>query len=139
MSQHLSRRDFIAGAAVGLGASAAWLSAASNEPMKGNYPKLCHHVFFWLKNPQSKEDLQKLIAGLKSLEAIPTIRGAHIGVPAPVEPRPVIDSSYSASEIFFFDDIAGQDAYQVHPLHKKFIEDCSPLWSKVVVYDSIAV
>jgi hypothetical protein len=37
----------------------------------------------------------------------------------------------------FFDDLAGQKIYQDHPIHKKFIEDCSALWEKVIVYDVI--
>ena len=53
--------------------------------------------------------------------------------------RPVIDDSYSASELIFFDDLPGQDIYQVHPIHKKFIEDCSHLWEKVIVYDSMDI
>lgn len=105
--------------------------------MKGNLPHLVHHVFFWLKNPQSQEDLNKLLAGIKTLEAIETVRGMHVGVPASTEKREVIDSSYSASELLFFDDIAGQDAYQVHPIHQKFVQDHAHLWSKVVVYDSV--
>jgi len=36
-----------------------------------------------------------------------------------------------------FDDQAGQEAYQIHPLHTKFVEENSHLWSKVVVYDSV--
>lgn len=102
-------------------------------------PKIAHHVFFWLKNPESKEDLATLLAGLRTLEGIETIRAAHIGVSAPTEKRPVIDDSYSASELFLFDDLAGQDAYQVHPLHVAFVQNCSPLWSKVLVYDSTTV
>jgi hypothetical protein len=39
----------------------------------------------------------------------------------------------------FFDDLEGQKNYQDHPLHKQFIEDCSQLWEKVIVYDSIDV
>lgn len=100
---------------------------------------LAHHVFFWLKNPDSTEDLNKLLDGLRTLSKIESVRGLHIGVPAKTEKRPVIDDSYSASELIFFDDLAGQDAYQVHPIHKKFIEDCSHLWSKVLVYDSMDV
>jgi hypothetical protein len=138
MHRRLTRRNFIASAAA-LGAGAALLSAAEHDSMKGNYPKLVHHVFFWLKNPESKADLQKLIAGLKTLEAVPSVRGVHIGVPASTEKRAVVDNSYSVSEIFFFDDIAGQDAYQVHPLHKKFVDECSPLWTKVVVYDAVSI
>ncbi len=128
-----SRRTFIAAAAT-VAATHAGASTAVND-----YPKLVHHVFFWLKNPDSKEDLAKLLAGLRTLAKIETVRGAHFGVPASTEKRDVVDNSYSASEILFFDDTAGQKAYQDHPVHKKFVDDCSHLWEKVVVYDAIAV
>lgn len=36
-----------------------------------------------------------------------------------------------------FDNQAGQDTYQLHPLHVKFVEENSHLWEKVVVYDSV--
>ena len=104
-----------------------------------NKKLLAHHVFFWLKNPDSKEDLRTLIDGLKTLAKIPSVRGLHIGTPASTEQRNVVDASYSASELIFFDDVAGQDAYQVHPIHEKFVENCSRLWKKVVVYDSMDV
>jgi hypothetical protein len=127
-----SRRTFLAAAAT-VAATQAGATAAVNT-----YPKLAHHVFFWLKDPASKEDLARLLKGLGTLATIETVRGAHFGVPASTEKRDVVDNSYSASEILFFDDLAGQKAYQDHPIHKKFVEDCSPLWEKVVVYDAIA-
>jgi hypothetical protein len=102
-------------------------------------PKLVHHVFFWLKNPDSKEDLDRLLAGIRTLAAIETVRGLHVGVPASTEKRAVIESSYSASELMLFDDVEGENAYQVHPIHQKFIADCSHLWSRVTVFDSVAV
>ena len=101
-------------------------------------PQLIHHVFFWLKNPDSKEDLARLLAGIRSLAQIETVRGIHVGVPASTEKREVVENSYSASELLTFDDVAGQNAYQVHPLHQQFVADCSHLWSKVVVFDSIS-
>ena len=104
---------------------------------KVNSP-LVHHVFFWLKNPSSKEDLAKLLEGLKTLKKIETIRMIHIGVPASTEKRDVVDNSYSASELMFFDDLAGQKTYQDHPIHLKFIETCSHLWEKVIVYDTLS-
>jgi Stress responsive A/B Barrel Domain len=100
--------------------------------------KLVHHVFFWLKNPQSPEDLARLLAGLRTLAGIETVRGSHFGVPASTEKRDVVDSSFSASEILFFDDLAGQKFYQDHPIHKQFVAECSHLWERVVVYDAIA-
>src|SRR5688572_29790703 len=129
-----SRRTFIAAAATVAAASQAGAIAAVNT-----YPRLVHHVFFWLKNPQSTEDLAKLLAGLRTLGKIETVRGAHFGVPASTEKRDVVDNSYSVSEILFFDDTAGQKVYQDHPVHKKFVADCSHLWERVVVYDTIAV
>jgi hypothetical protein len=128
-----TRRTFIAAAA-----TAAAVSNAGAAPVS-NYPKLVHHVFFWLKNPDSREDLAKLLAGLRTLAQIETVRGTHFGVPASTEKRDVVDNSYSASEILFFDDTAGQKAYQDHPIHKKFVEDCSHLWEKVVVYDALGI
>lgn len=134
-----SRRKFLAGAAA-LGAAAA-LSSASHAGSTPSLtlPSLMHKVFFWLKNPDSAEDRDALIAGLKTLAEIETVRGIHIGVPASTEKREVVDNSYQVSELLMFDDVAGQDAYQVHPIHKKFVDDCSHLWSKVVVYDSTSV
>ena len=101
-------------------------------------PKLVHHVFFWLKNPDSKEDLAALLAGVRTLAQIETVRALHVGVPASTEKRAVVESSYSASELLLFDSVEDQDIYQVHPLHQKFIADCSHLWSRVTVFDSIA-
>jgi hypothetical protein len=131
-----TRRTFVA-SAVAIGASAA-ATAMPNMESKDK-KQLAHHVFFWLKNRDSKEDLAKLLEGLATLEKIPTVRKIYIGVPASTEPRPVVDSSYSASELLFFDDLAGQDAYQVDPIHQKFVEQYSHLWEKVIVYDAMSI
>jgi hypothetical protein len=131
-----SRRTFVATAAA-MSASAAATAMPTMEAK--NKKQLVHHVFFWLKNRDSKEDLAKLLAGLRTLEKIETIRKLHIGVPASTEKRDVVDNSYQASELMFFDDTAGQKTYQDHPIHQKFIQDCGHLWEKVIVYDSMDV
>ena len=136
-----SRRDVIV-VATALAAGVATpgsRAATSISASKASFPPVVHHVFFWLKNPDSKEDLAKLLAGLRTLAGIDTVRGIHVGVPADTEQRGVVDGSYSASEILFFDDVAGQNAYQVHPIHKQFVADCEHLWQRVVVYDVKAV
>lgn len=135
MSQ--TRRTFIASAAVLTAGVASGMSLTSMETKSKK--QLAHHVFFWLKNRDSKEDLKKLLEGLNTLKKIETVRSIYIGVPASTEKRDVVDNSYSASELIFFDDVAGQDVYQVHPIHKKFVENYSHLWEKVIVYDSIDV
>ena len=122
--------------AAAMSASAA---ATAMPTMTKDKKQLVHHVFFWLKNPDSKDDLAKLLAGLRTLEKIETIRKLHIGVPASTEKRDVVDGSYHASELMFFDDTAGQKIYQDHAIHQKFIKDCGHLWERVVVYDSMDV
>lgn len=93
-----------------------------------------HNVFFWLKDKENEESQKALRAGLESLKGIESIVSAYIGTPASTR-RPVIDASYDFAEIMIFDDEAGHDVYQVHPLHTKFVEDCAHLWEKVVIYD----
>lgn len=127
-----TRRSFVATAAV-MGASTLTMGA----PMKSEEQKqLVHHVYFWLKNPGSKADLNKLIEGLTSLKAIKQLRVAKIGVPASTEKRDVVDNSYRISWLNIFDDVKAHDEYQVHPVHVKFVESYKHLWEKVVVYDS---
>lgn len=130
-----SRRNFIAlgGKVAALAGVAAALPdtsfAAAGEKT------FVHHVYFWLKNRESEQDKQKLIAGLKKLAKVKTIQKSHIGVPAATN-REVIDSSYSVSWLLFFKNKADQDSYQVDPIHLKFVEECSHLWEKVIVYDT---
>jgi hypothetical protein len=97
-----------------------------------------HHVYFWLKNSGNKEDKAKLIEGLKKLSRVKTIKNFYIGQPATTR-REVIDSSYDVSWLLFFDNAADQDSYQTDPIHLKFVEECSSLWAKVTVYDTIDV
>lgn len=97
-----------------------------------------HHVFFWLKNAGNRDDRSKLIEGLKKLSAVKTIRQFHIGQPAATN-REVIERSYTISWFVVFDNAADQDSYQTDPIHLKFVEECSHLWNKVVVHDSVDV
>ncbi len=73
-----------------------------------------------------------------TMAAIETVRGLHVGLPADTLVRGVVDGSWSVSEILYFDDAAGQDRYQRHPLHQAFVTRHEALWERVVVYDAIA-
>lgn len=95
-----------------------------------------HHVYFWLNNTGNADDLEKLVTGLKKLSSVKTIKQFHIGKPASTS-RDVIDGSYSISWFTLFDSKEDQDSYQIDPIHIKFVEECAPLWKKVIVYDSI--
>ncbi len=135
MSQS-NRRKFIASAAA-LGAGA--VAAASPFKHKEDSKPLVHHVFFWLKNPDSVEDRDKLVEGVKTLHKIETIREIHVGVLASTEKRDVVDTSWHVSELMFFSDLAGQATYQTHQVHLDFIKNYGHLWAKVVVYDAMTV
>lgn len=98
-----------------------------------------HQVYFWLKDPDNAEDRAALIAGLMTLRQIDVVERFDIGVPAATEPRDVVDASFSVSVSSRFAGLAEQKTYQDHPIHLAFVEQCSPLWRKVVVYDSVEV
>ena len=132
LMEKLSRRAFVEKSTVAL-AGAGLPAAVPAENLKHMF---IHHVFFWMKNPKSQEDKARLLKGLQSLTKIESIKMAHIGVPADTN-RGVIDTSYAFSELLIFNDRAAQDVYQEHPIHKKFVEECSHLWEKVIVYDSV--
>ncbi|MEO5684142.1 MAG: Dabb family protein [Chitinophagaceae bacterium] len=131
-----SRREFIANA--GKTAAAAGLISLPAAAVNAAAPQkrlFIHHVYFWLKNHDSKEDKDKLIAGLVKLADVKSIKTVHIGEPAATN-RDVIDRSYNISWCLFFENKANQDSYQTDPIHLNFIKECSDLWTKVVVYDS---
>lgn len=100
---------------------------------------ITHAVFFWLKNANSIDDRDKLIAGIRGLAAIEGVRSLVVGIPANNGDRDVVDRSYSVSEILTFDSVEDEAVYQDHPLHMHFIAEHSHLWDKVTVYDVEAV
>jgi hypothetical protein len=133
-----NRRSFLKKLAAG--AAVAGLLPLSNKASAGEVQlkgALIHHVFFWLKEPKNEAHKKQLVKALNDLLKVETIKLSHIGFPAGTESRDVVDHSYSVSYMTMFADQAGQDAYQVHPLHVKFVEENSHLWEKVVVYDSV--
>ena len=127
-----TRRAFIGTSIMAMGATTSF----GAPDAKG---VIIHHVFFWLKNPSSNDDLKKLIEGIQTLKKVESVQEFRIGRPAPTPKRPVVDDSYAISLYTTFNDMAGHDVYQEHPVHKKFIEVYGNLWSKVQVYDSIDI
>ena len=132
-----NRRKFI-GAATALAAGTITAKAASAMPQQPQQrPPLVHHVFFWLKNPGSTADRDKLVEGVKTLAKIETVKELHVGILANTEKRDVVDTSWAVSELMFFNDVQGQATYQQHPVHLEFIKNYGHLWEKVIVYDAM--
>ena len=130
-----TRREFLSGTgkmAIGSGL----LTFGINNNTMADKNMFIHHVYFYLNNPDSKEDLAALLKGLEGMKKIKNYKLVHIGKPADTD-RPVIERSYAVSWLCIFENKAEQDKYQVDPIHLDFIEKCKHLWSKVVVYDSV--
>ena len=133
-----SRRQFIAESGKAAVAGGLITLAGNSTSAMTLENKFVHHVYFWLKNKDSKEDKAKLIEGLKKLSKVKTIKMFHIGQPADTS-RGVIDTTYAVSWFTLFDNGKDQASYQEDPIHLKFVEECSSLWEKVIVYDSVDV
>lgn len=132
----LSRRSFLANSSFFSILGIAGIFPFLRPEKKNKKDMFVHHVFFWLKNPESAEEKKNLLEGLKDLVKIELIKTSHVGVPADTN-RPVIERGYHYSLLLLFDSLEDQNAYQEHPIHLKFVEKCSPLWSKVIVYDAV--
>jgi hypothetical protein len=95
-----------------------------------------HSVYFWQKEGLSAADIEAFKKGLQSLTTIETVRQAYVGEPAGTD-RPVIERGYTYGMVLSFDDQAGHDVYQDHEIHERFRQECSPYWSKVLIYDVV--
>lgn len=95
-----------------------------------------HMVYFWMREGAEDTDALKLAAGCRTyLAAIPTVLRLEVGFPAGTQ-RDVVDNSYGVGLMVEFADAEGHAVYHDHPDHLRFIEQCSPLWSRVQVYDT---
>ena len=96
-----------------------------------------HHVFFWM-NDLSEDEFKAFETGVKTLPMIELVKFGDVGMPGGTD-RPVIEKSYSYSLLLVFENKSAHDEYQIHPIHKKFIDDCSHLWNQVLIYDSESI
>lgn len=95
-----------------------------------------HSVYFWLRGDLTAIERERFASGLRSLVSIAGVERGHIGVPAPTD-RPVIERGYSRALILTFADQAAHDAYQVHPVHDRFRDECGGYWSSVRIFDTV--
>lgn len=114
-------------------------SVLGQEKMVEFNKNFSHVVYFWLKNPDSTKDRKAFEASLKKfLRKSKYAQTNFIGVPAKT-PREVVDNSYTYSLILSFPSKEVQEKYQEEQAHLAFIEESSPLWKKVLVYDSVGI
>lgn len=107
-----------------------------NTDMNTFDPAFAHTVYFWFKNPNNEADKAKFEASLTTfLNNSAYAKTKYIGT-APKASRDVVDGSFTYSLILSFESAEAQAAYQTEAPHLKFVDECSDLWEKVIVYDS---
>jgi hypothetical protein len=97
---------------------------------------LVHTVYFWLKPELTAAQRADFRRGVESLGGVQSVEKVYVGAPAATEKRPVIDDSYSVALTVLCKDIAAQNAYQVDPIHLKFVEQFKTCWTRVQIYDA---
>jgi hypothetical protein len=93
-----------------------------------------HVVIFWTDPNLVDAADQVMAAANQYLTSIPGIVSFHVGKMA-TSHREVVDQSYQLALNIQFESKQAQDDYQVHPQHVEFVNQCKPLFAKVVVYD----
>lgn len=99
-------------------------------------PTYAHIVYFWFKEGTTQNDRVLFEKSLSTfLNKSKYAKTNFIGTPPPAM-RDVVDDSFTYNLVLTFDSAQAQQAYQDEPAHKVFIEECSHLWEKVIVYDA---
>ncbi len=99
--------------------------------------KLCHNVFFTLKD-RTPAAIDALLASCKKyLTVQPGIVYFACGKLEPELVRPVNDREFDVALHIVFTDRAAHDVYQDDPMHVQFVTENKPTWSKVRVFDSL--
>lgn len=101
---------------------------------------MLHNVYFWLKPELTAEQRSTFESEALALLQIDYIVHGFVGRPAPTEQRPVTDHTFTYSLTLHFKNMADHDYYQKDcPKHKRFVDACKEMWTRVVVYDSSPV
>lgn len=96
-----------------------------------------HAVYFTLRDDLTPAERARFESGIRALRDIESVQQGLVGVPAATD-RDVIERGYSHALVLTFADAAAHDAYQVHPVHDRFREECAGYWRALRIYDSVS-
>ena len=130
----LSRKKFLSLSALVTAAAVLPLESSARPKTKKNY--LVHHIFYWLKNPDSAEDRNKLIEGLEKLCTIRSVKIYQVGQPETFK-KDAPDKSYHLSLLTIFEGKEGLESFHKDPIHDAFVKEYKGLWDKKLGFDSI--
>tara|TARA_R110000850_G_scaffold145753_14_gene267995 strand:+ start:2240 stop:2542 length:303 start_codon:yes stop_codon:yes gene_type:complete len=95
-----------------------------------------HNVYFWLDESLSDDEKAAFEGGLKALFEIDVVASGSFGLAAGTPERPVTHNSFDYSLVLEFDSVEQHNAYQVHPEHSVFVDNFSPWFKEVRIFDS---
>jgi hypothetical protein len=96
---------------------------------------IVHAVFFELKPGLSDAQVRDFIEGCYRLADIPSVRQIEVGPRDERMQREVNDQKFGIGLVVYFDDKAGHDLYQDHPIHLEMIQNHREKWAGVRVFD----
>ena len=100
---------------------------------------LAHDVYFTLHDASDEATAKLVKAGLEYLSGYPGCVAMSAGARAPEFERAVNDQAFDVALHVAFVDRAAHDAYQAHPVHDSFREECGTFWTTVRIFDSVAL
>jgi hypothetical protein len=110
-------------------------SPAAGQPAHGP-GHFVHCVFFTCKPGTPETEVNSLISDTESMLArIPSVRQIDSGRRDARMQRDVNETEYTVGLVVYFDDKAGHDLYNDHPLHIEYVNKHMGHWTNVVIYD----
>lgn len=92
------------------------------------------HVVLFKLHDRSPDNIARTVARLHTLDGnVPTLRALEVGTDVVKSAR-----SYDIALIARFDDLAGLDAYQVHPFHQDVLAYMRTVLDSAVAVDFAA-
>ncbi len=102
-------------------------------------PRYVHAVFFSFKEGTPPSEMDALATdSIEQLSKIPSVRKIESGRRDERAVRDVNVTDYDIGLVVYFDDKAGHDAYEKHPIHEHYVQKYRSSWAKVRVFDFIA-
>lgn len=102
-------------------------------------PKYVHAVFFTCKPGTPEAEIDALVSdGHALLAKVPSVRQVESGRRDLSAARDVNVTDYDVGLVVRFDDKAGYDAYEAHPIHRQYVDKHKPHWSNVRVFDFVS-
>lgn len=93
-----------------------------------------HSVLFWCKPGTEALQGEMIRYAQEEMPKVPTVKHVWAGKAVPAT-RDVVDSSYQVGLCVVFEDKAGHDVYQPHPIHLEFVRRFKDAWASVRVFD----